>query len=60
MKNSRHIISALIAVLTLTFLFSVPGYAANEQKSTLLKASNITDGIQLKWDTVNEIGRAHV
>lgn len=54
MKNSRHIISALIAVLTLTFLFSVPGYAANEQKSTLLKASNITDGIQLKWDTVND------
>lgn len=52
MKKSTRLISILIAILTLTFLFSVSGSATSAKQSTLLRASNISNGIQLKWDAV--------
>lgn len=39
--------------MTLTFLFSLTGSAADAKKSTLLSASNVAAGIQLKWDSVS-------
>ncbi len=55
MKKSSRLISALIAVLTLLFIFTLSGSAANEKKSTLLKASNAASGIQLNWNETENV-----
>lgn len=55
MKKSSRLISFLIAVITLTFLFSLSGSAANTPKGTVLTASNVATGVQLKWDAVSNV-----
>lgn len=59
MKKSSRLISVLIAILTLTFLFSLSGSATNSQQAvqqaTVLKAGNIANGIQLKWNATENV-----
>ncbi len=54
MKKSSRLISALLTVITLAFIFILSATAANEKKAITLKLSNIASGVQLKWNADDE------
>ena len=54
MKKSNRLISVLLTVITVAFLFTLSASAANEKKAINLKVSNIVSGVQLKWDADEE------